>query len=241
MQGAANKPEEIINQWTKEDYQGVSPYEWLYSFRDNAFQMERLRGIMIADANGKKVKNADYDNEDEQTVCNEFCKAGEIIHTKVQELNKSRKEKESIELRIYIFVFENIFFKDEKIEKRWRFIEGVLFQKKQGIKFDLEAVQRAVIYCLVKNTLSIDRRYLRKLLVTTTKPGEWYKWTLALYYFFPEIREKSYQYLWVEQYIENEWVKVEQKAFDIDRYIRRMQRESEILKIVQKLVIESGE
>lgn len=63
------------------------------------------------------LKNADYDNEDEQTVCNEFCKAGEIIHTKVQELNKSRKEKESIELRIYIFVFENIFFKDEKIEK----------------------------------------------------------------------------------------------------------------------------
>ena len=55
---------------------------------------------------------------------------------------------------------------------------SVLFQKKQGIKFDLEAVQRAVIYCLVKNTLSIDRRYLRKLLVTTTKPGEWYKWTL---------------------------------------------------------------
>ena len=45
----------------------------------------------------------------------------------------------------------------------------------------------------------------------------------------------------LEQYIENEWVKVEQKAFDIDRYIRRMQRESEILKIVQKLVIESGE
>ena len=44
-----------------------------------------------------------------------------------------------------------------------------------------------------------------------------------------------------KQYIENEWVKVEQKAFDIDRYIRRMQRESEILKIVQKLVIESGE
>ncbi|WP_207734474.1 hypothetical protein, partial [Roseburia faecis] len=42
-------------------------------------------------------------------------------------------------------------------------------------------------------------------------------------------------------FIENEWVKVEQKAFDIDRYIRRMQRESEILKIVQKLVIESGE
>lgn len=116
-----------------------------------------------------------------------------------------------------------------------------MFQKKQGIKFDLEAVQRAAIYCLVKNTLSIDRRYLRKLLVTTTKTGEWYKWTLALYYFFLEIREKSYQYLWVEQYVENEWVKVEQKAFDIDRYIRRMQRESEILKIVQKLVIESGE
>lgn len=58
MQGAANKPEDIISQWTKEDYQGVAPYEWLYSFRDNAFQMERLRGIMIADANGKKVKNA---------------------------------------------------------------------------------------------------------------------------------------------------------------------------------------
>lgn len=219
--------------------------------RDLSKQLERKLHIKLQDekiiVNWEKMlfyqvlKNADYDNEDEQTVCNEFCKAGEIIHTKVQELNKSRKEKESIELRIYIFVFENIFFKDEKIEKRWRFIEGVLFQKKQGIKFDLEAVQRAVIYCLVKNTLSIDRRYLRKLLVTTTKPGEWYKWTLALYYFFPEIREKSYQYLWVEQYIENEWVKVEQKAFDIDRYIRRMQRESEILKIVQKLVIESGE
>lgn len=58
MQGAANRPEEIISQWTKEDYQGVSPYEWLYSFRDNAFQMERLRGLMIADANEKKVKNA---------------------------------------------------------------------------------------------------------------------------------------------------------------------------------------
>lgn len=59
--------------------------------------------------------------------------------------------------------------------------------------------------------------------------------------FLPGNSGKSYQYLWVEQYIENEWVKVEQKAFDIDRYIRRMQRESEILKIAQKLVIESGE
>ncbi len=42
------------------------------------------------------LKNADYDNEDEQTVCNEFCKAGEIIHTKVQELNKSGKEKKKV-------------------------------------------------------------------------------------------------------------------------------------------------
>lgn len=58
MQGAANKPEDIISQWTKEDYQGVAPYEWLYSFRDNAFQLERLRGMMIADANAKKVRNA---------------------------------------------------------------------------------------------------------------------------------------------------------------------------------------
>lgn len=187
------------------------------------------------------LKNVDYSNEDEQTVCNEFCKAGEIIHRKIQKLNKSRMEKESIELKIYIYIVENMFFKDEKMEKRWRFIEEILFQKKQDIRFNLEAMQRAVIYCLVKNTLSIDRRYLRKLLVMTIKPEKWYKWTLALYYFFPEIRERSYQYLWVEQYIENEWVKNEQKVFDIDRYIRRMQQEREILNIVQKLVIESEE
>lgn len=110
--------------------------------RDLSKQLERKLHIKLQDekiiVNWEKMllyqvlKNADYDNEDEQTVCNEFCKAGEIIHTKVQELNKSGKEKESIELRIYIFAFENIFFKDEKIEKRWRFIEGVLFQKNRG-------------------------------------------------------------------------------------------------------------
>lgn len=53
-----NRPEDQIKQWTKEDYQNLDPYEWLYSFRDNAFQLERLRGMMVADAKEKQVPNA---------------------------------------------------------------------------------------------------------------------------------------------------------------------------------------
>lgn len=53
-----NRPEDQIKQWTKEDYQNLEPYEWLYSFRDNAFQLERLRGMMVADAKEKQVSNA---------------------------------------------------------------------------------------------------------------------------------------------------------------------------------------
>ena len=53
-----NRPEDQIKQWTKEDYQSIAPYEWLYSFRDNAFQLERLRGMMVADAKEKQVPNA---------------------------------------------------------------------------------------------------------------------------------------------------------------------------------------
>lgn len=53
-----NRPEDQIKQWTKEDYQDIAPYEWLYGFRDNAFQLERLRGMMVADAKEKQVPNA---------------------------------------------------------------------------------------------------------------------------------------------------------------------------------------
>jgi hypothetical protein len=53
-----NRPEDQIKQWTKEDYQNLEPYEWLYNFRDNAFQLERLRGMMLEDARAKKVSNA---------------------------------------------------------------------------------------------------------------------------------------------------------------------------------------
>lgn len=52
------RPEDRIAQWTKEDYQSsVAPYEWLYSFRENSFQLERLRGLMMEDAKKKKVPN----------------------------------------------------------------------------------------------------------------------------------------------------------------------------------------
>ncbi len=54
----AQRPEEQIPRWTKEDYQSVAPYEWLYGFRDNAFTLERLRGMMLEDARLKKVGNA---------------------------------------------------------------------------------------------------------------------------------------------------------------------------------------
>lgn len=54
----AVRPEEIIQGFTKEDYQtSVTPYEWLYKFKDNPFQMERLRGLMLEDAKQKKVTN----------------------------------------------------------------------------------------------------------------------------------------------------------------------------------------
>mgnify|MGYP002673890336 FL=1 len=50
------RPEDQIKSWTKEDYlSGVAPYEWLYSFKDNAFQLARLRGLMLEDARQKKV------------------------------------------------------------------------------------------------------------------------------------------------------------------------------------------
>ena len=52
------RPEIQIRSWTKEDYQSIAPYEWLYGFRDNAFLMERLRGMMLEDARAKKVSNA---------------------------------------------------------------------------------------------------------------------------------------------------------------------------------------
>ena len=53
------RPEEQLKLWTKEDYQSsVAPYEWLYSFKDNPFQLERLRGLMLEDAKQKKVSNA---------------------------------------------------------------------------------------------------------------------------------------------------------------------------------------
>lgn len=52
------RPEDIIRQWTKADYLlTVAPYEWLYSFRDNPFQMERLRVQMAEDAKIKKATN----------------------------------------------------------------------------------------------------------------------------------------------------------------------------------------
>lgn len=55
----ALRPEEQIKLWTKEDYQtSVAPYEWLYGFKDNPFQLERLRGLMLEDAKQKKVANA---------------------------------------------------------------------------------------------------------------------------------------------------------------------------------------
>lgn len=55
----ALRPEEQIKRWTKEDYQtSVAPYEWLYGFKDNPFQLERLRGLMLEDAKQKKVTNA---------------------------------------------------------------------------------------------------------------------------------------------------------------------------------------
>lgn len=55
---AQKRPEDQIAEWTQADYLSVAPYEWLYSFRENAFQMERLRGMMMADAKSKKVNNA---------------------------------------------------------------------------------------------------------------------------------------------------------------------------------------
>lgn len=61
------RPEEMIRQWTKEDYLSVAPYEWLYSFRDNAFQLERLRAMMLEDAKEKKVRNAGI-------LWREYCK-----------------------------------------------------------------------------------------------------------------------------------------------------------------------
>ena len=55
---SATRPEEIIKSFTKEDYQtSVAPYEWLYKFKDNPFQMERLRGLILEDAKLKKVPN----------------------------------------------------------------------------------------------------------------------------------------------------------------------------------------
>lgn len=57
-QAVRQRPEDIIRQWTKADYLlTVAPYEWLYSFRDNPFQMERLRVQMAEDAKIKKVTN----------------------------------------------------------------------------------------------------------------------------------------------------------------------------------------
>lgn len=51
----ALRPEEQIKLWTKEDYQtSVAPYEWLYGFKDNPFQLERLRGLMLEDAKQKR-------------------------------------------------------------------------------------------------------------------------------------------------------------------------------------------
>lgn len=56
MEQAHKRPEDIIRGWTKDDYLlSVAPYEWLYNFRDNPFQMERLRSLMMADAKAKKV------------------------------------------------------------------------------------------------------------------------------------------------------------------------------------------
>ena len=55
---AQQRPEERIKEWTHDDYLSVAPYEWLYGFRANAFQMERLRGMMLEDAKSKKVGNA---------------------------------------------------------------------------------------------------------------------------------------------------------------------------------------
>ena len=58
MEQTAQRPELQLEKWTHDDYaSSVAPYEWLYSFRGNAFQMERLRGLMMADAKSKKVNN----------------------------------------------------------------------------------------------------------------------------------------------------------------------------------------
>lgn len=51
-------PESQIARWTREDYQTEAPYEWLYGFGDDAFEMERLRGLMTADARAKKAVGA---------------------------------------------------------------------------------------------------------------------------------------------------------------------------------------
>lgn len=51
-------PKDRIRAFSAEDYNNIAPYEWLYSFKGNPFQLESLRGLMLKDAKSKGVANA---------------------------------------------------------------------------------------------------------------------------------------------------------------------------------------
>ena len=46
-----------IPEWTAEDYQATTPFEWLYQYRDNKFLMMQLCNRIKASANACGVKN----------------------------------------------------------------------------------------------------------------------------------------------------------------------------------------